>query len=102
MTSLRRECNYDVIVASNPECLLRYGRRIGVALSATQEIQNSPVASKLLETALQEVATPPPRAQGEDTFGVVEYRSASEARPVLRSQPTQSVSSIKLERAMRD
>lgn len=87
---------------SSQECILGDGRRFSTALSAAQAVRSPSIAPQSLDTALQEVPTPPRRAHYEDTFDDIANRPVSEERPVSRILPTHFVSSAKLKNTFLD
>lgn len=87
---------------SKHERLLCEGSRITAALSAVQAVGNPPIAPYPLEAALQEVAIPPSRAHGEDTFDAIAKRPVLEEYTTQMTQATLSASLAKLENTVRE
>lgn len=100
MSTSRGKFNDYITAASNMEHILRNGHRIAAAPSVAHAIGNPPVVSLCLETDLQEVATQPSRADGEDTFDGIENLPMSEEPSTSRTLRTHFASSAKLERTM--
>lgn len=97
MLTLRRKCDDEVTAVSSPERIYRDGHRIAAAWNTAHIVVNLPIAAQSLKAALQEVATPPQRTQGEDTFSGIAYLPLSEDRLVRTTLPTLSILSAKLE-----
>lgn len=97
MTTPQRDCDNDVVAASNPERILRDGCRLVAASSSLQAISNAPITAQSLETTLQEVTPAPLSAESGDTLDTIPAQAESEERLTLRTRPTNIASSANKE-----
>lgn len=86
--SNRRERDEDVAVVSNPERILRDGGRITTAWSTSNPVGDPPIAPQSLEAALEEVAAPTQRTEGEDSF------DGSDIKPVPGERPPRGLGPV--------
>lgn len=100
MISIRRERDEDVTVVSNPYRTLRDARRIAATSSAAILVENTPIPPHSLEEVLEGVATPVPRAEGEDRSDGVANGPVSEERPAPKTRSPHSASTARLENTM--
>lgn len=78
---------------SNPERIFGDGREIAVTLRTAIFVGNSPIPSKSLKVALEEVAAFVRRGEREVTFDGLANRAVSEENPASRARPIHSCSS---------
>lgn len=97
MTTSKCEHDEKVTAVRNPVRILRDSRRISVASSAANDVEDFPNTRPSLEAALQKVALPIPRSEGENTFDTIDDSYMSDERPTSRIRPIQSISLASLE-----
>lgn len=92
MTTLRRVYDEDAKTVGSLKRILRDDHRVVAASSALQASENAPIMPQLLEAALQEGISPPPRTESEETSEAISKRAESEERLSVRTWPTNSAS----------
>lgn len=88
--SKRHEPNKDNTVVSSPQGILRHLHQIPDVANIALSFRNRPFASRTLKALLEEVATPIPIVNGEDTLDGVAESQLSKERPAWKIELTQS------------
>lgn len=101
MNSYRTEREEDVTRFNNPESILRDGCHIIYASSAATPVGNPSIMLQSLEAALEDMTTPIPRAEREDTFDGLFDSPISEERAALKNRTPQPAYVSRLESTMR-
>lgn len=95
MTTPWGKCDEDINGVNDPERILQNSRRIATVSSAAKTVGNPPIASQFLDNPLQEVGTPAPTEQGEDTTEAIVDLPVSAERLPVRNGPTCFTSTAK-------
>lgn len=81
------QSRWSITVFSNPKRIPCAGRRIAAASSTATFSGNYQIALQSLEAALEELAAPVPRADGEETFNKLAVRPMLEESLASRTWP---------------
>lgn len=101
MASIRRERDENATIVSSSEQILHEGRSSTTALNTMPSVGNSPILSRWLEGALEELVAPVPRARHEDTFDRLYTKLLLEKCPASNIRLTQLRSSTRLKSTAR-
>lgn len=101
MTTPRRERVDNTTIVNNLERILCNGRQVAAEKTAGQAVGNPPITPQSLQVVIEEVATPPLKAQGEYWLDTMADQLVSVERQPSRTQPTYFASLARLEITVR-